>query len=117
MELGKTSPKEALPDDKPLARTSRSSSDLPNDQPSPLKHEITAQDAPASASEAANRVKSADGKNAFLTGWMLFFALSGVTVVMLLAMLDMAIIGTVGSSNGNGRGTELTVVGYSSNYE
>lgn len=68
----------------------RSSSDN-NDPPTPLKHETTVTDAHA---EAASRVKSADGVHDFLTGWKLFLALSSVTVVMLLAMLDMAIIGT-----------------------
>lgn len=57
--------------------------------------EDTGQDAPKTAEEEAEPAKPSDAKNDFLVGWQLFLALTGVTVVMLLAMIDMAILGTV----------------------
>lgn len=101
MESEKAPYAETMPAaEKSSQHSHRSSSDRsihsnPNDEPSPLKHETTAQDATDSTAAAASRTKSGDGKHDFLTGWKLFLALSGVTVVMLLAMLDIAIIGTV----------------------
>lgn len=43
--------------------------------------------------------KAGEANNEFLMGWQLFLALTGVTVVMLLAMVDMAILGTVSLPN------------------
>lgn len=102
MESEKAPYSETMPaTEKSSHHSHRSSSDrsvntIPDDEPSPLKHEATVQDDPDGAgAAAASRTKSGDGKHDFLTGWKLFLVMSGVTVVMLLAMLDIAIIGTV----------------------
>ena len=48
--------------------------------------------------ENGNADQYADGEVAYLTGLRLFLVMTGVTLTMFLAMLDIAIIGTVCST-------------------
>ena len=49
--------------------------------------------------EGGNADQHADGEVAYLTGLRLFLVMTGVTLTMFLAMLDIAIIGTVCSTS------------------
>lgn len=63
----------------------------------PLKHDSTALDGAAPVADVHSDAKpEEEGNTHYLTGWKLFLALTSITLVMLLAMLDLAIIGTVG---------------------